>query len=235
MQLGEPCIVLFHRFVSLDLKNPFAFGDQYSRLKVAAWFVCHLVFNIPLHVARRAMAAAVPLPPKATAVLQRYTHFLPPAAPFGGIVGVSRHLLLPRSAEKQKTREKKSNTSSVWPPPSLLLRPLGSGLDLHFDLRVHLLSLLLLGGRGLSLGYLRSLSSLLSPGAGGGPPPPRKLAGLLLGGADIGPRPVGAPAVGALGSHMRAPVASSGPASLNGTLVVMRGVVLRADGAPGVL
>ena len=28
-------------------------------------FVCHLVFNIPLHAARRAMAAALPWPLKA--------------------------------------------------------------------------------------------------------------------------------------------------------------------------
>ena len=41
-------------------------------------FVCHLVFNIPLHAARRAMTAALPLPLKATAGFYRYTNFLPP-------------------------------------------------------------------------------------------------------------------------------------------------------------
>ena len=117
----------------------------------------------------------------------------PRPALIGGIVGISQHLLLPRSAEKalpkqrkeQRKGEKIVHQSGV--PPSLLLRPLGSGLDLHLNLRVYLLSRLLLGGRGLVLGNLRSLSSLLPAWAGGGLPPPRKLAGLLLGGAGIGP------------------------------------------------
>ena len=53
-----------------------------------------------------------------------------------------------------------------------------------------------------------------------------------LGGAGVGPRPMRALAVGTLGGHMRAPVASSGLASLNGTLVVVCGVALRAKGTP---
>ena len=171
----------------------------------------------------------------------------PPVYPFptsgiafiGGIVGVSQRLLLPRSARKglpeQRERQRKSKKFrvAVWSPPSLLRRPLGSGLDLHLNLCVHLFSRLLLGSRGLVLGCLGSLGSLLPAWAGGGLPPPRKLAGLPLGGAGIGPRPMRAPAVGTLGCHMHAPGASSRPASLNGTLVVVCGVIFRANGAPG--
>ena len=46
--------------------------------------------------------------------------------------------------------------------------PSGVGSTSISTSRVHLLSHLLLGGRGLVLGYLRSLSSLLPAWAGGG-------------------------------------------------------------------
>ena len=143
-------------------------------------FVClSSCISIPLHGARRAMAATCRCPSRQTTYFSsRSTHFRPPRALIGGMVGVSQHLLLPRSAEKHyldkgKNKGKGKIRASVWSPPPLLLRPFGSGLDLHLNLRVHLLSHLLLGGRGLVVGYLRSLSSLLPAWAGGGPPPPR--------------------------------------------------------------
>ena len=70
----------------------------------------------------------------------------PPALPIsdprrsgGGIVGVSQHLLLPISARKKHylNKGKEQIRNAVWSPPFLLLCPLGSGLDLHLDLRVH--------------------------------------------------------------------------------------------------
>ena len=179
------------------------------------------------------------LPLGADNLFLQYTLFRSPACACGGIVGCHNISFSPEPPEKalpeqrEETKEREKICNVVWSPPSLLLRPLGSGLDLHLDLRVHLLSRLLLGGRGLVIGYLRSLSSLLPAWAGGGFPPPRKLAGLPLGGAGVGPRPMRALAVGTLGGHMRAPMTSSGLASLNGTLVVVCGVVLRAEGTPG--
>ena len=56
--------------------------------------------------------------------------------------------------QRKGTKEKEPIRIVVWSPPSLLLRSLGSGLDLHLDLRVHLLSPLLLGGRCLVFGSL---------------------------------------------------------------------------------
>ena len=103
---------------------------------------------------------------------------------------VSQHLLLPRTARKTKTKEREKSHTTIWSPPSLLLRSLGSGLDLHLNLRLRLLSHLLLGGRGLVLGYLGGLNPLLPARAGRGSPPPRKLTGFLLGGAGIGPCPM---------------------------------------------
>ena len=185
------------------------------------------------------MAATCRCPSGQTTFSPRHTHFRPPACSYwrhsGGITTSPSPQIRRKSTTltKERAKERRKNRASVWSPPSLLLRPLGSGLDLHPNLRVHLLSHLLLGGRGLVLGYLGSLGPFLPAWAGGGLPPPRKLAGLLLGGAGLGPRPMRSPAVGALGSHMRAPVASSRPASLNGTLVVVCGVVLSTDGTPG--
>ena len=139
----------------------------------------------------------------------------------------------PQNRQKAQNKRKEKSHTADWSPPSLLLHPLGKGLDLHLDLRLHLLPQILLGGRDLSLGYLGGLSPFFPTRAGRGSPPPRKLAGLLLGCAGIGPRPMRALAIGALGSRMRAPTASSDPASLDRTLMVMRGVLLCADGASG--
>ena len=77
------------------------------------------------------MAAALPLPLKATAGFYRYTHFLPPDGE-AVIVGVSQRLLLPTTAREGKKRErtkqwKKQHILSS-PPPPLLLHPLWSGL-----------------------------------------------------------------------------------------------------------
>ena len=167
----------------------------------------------------------------------RSTHFLPQTSLRGHRRGIPtspspqiRQKALP--GQRKETKEKEQIRNDVWLPPSLLRCLLGSGLDLHLDRRVHLLSHLLLGGRGLVLGCLRSLSSLLLAWAGGGLPTPRKLMCLPLGSAGVSPCPMRALAVGALGGHMRAPMALSGPASLDGTLVVMCGVVLRTEGTP---
>ena len=100
------------------------------------------------------MAAALPLPLKATAGFYRYTHFLPP----GGeavIVGVSQRLLLPitarESKKRERTKQKKKQHILSGPPPSLLLHLLWSGLGPSLDLR---LARTLLGDRGLDLGRL---------------------------------------------------------------------------------
>ena len=75
------------------------------------------------------MAAALPLPLKATAGFYRYTHFLPPECYLAGvIVGVSQRLHLPRTAEKQKTKEKQQKTYPLSPPKKgkSLLHPYSS-------------------------------------------------------------------------------------------------------------
>ena len=124
-------------------------------------FVLILVFGIPLHAARRAMAAAVPLPLKATTAFTGIPISDPRPLTHREvcIVGVSQHLF-PRTARKNKTKERESQKTDSF-PPSLLRHPLGSGLDLHLDLRFRLLSQLLLGGRGLGLGCLGGLCPLL--------------------------------------------------------------------------
>ena len=117
-------------------------------------FVCHLVFNVPLHAARRAMEAALPFPLKATAGFYRYTHFLPPESE-AVIVGVSQRPLLPitarESKKRERTKQRKKQHILSGPPPPLLLHLLWSGLGPSLDLR---LARTLLGDRGLDLGRL---------------------------------------------------------------------------------
>ena len=201
------------------------------------FFVLILVFISRYMQPEGLWQSALPLPLKATAAFTRYTHFLPPDYHKGVIVGVSQRLLLPRTAGKQRTKEKRNSSSppekrKKWSPPPVLLRPLWGGLDLHLDHR--LASHLLLGGWGLVLGCLRGLGPLLPARAVRGSPPPRELAGLLLGSTGIGPRPMRALAVGAPGSRMWTPAAPSRPAPPDGAPVIVRGVLLCADGAPGV-
>ena len=102
-------------------------------------FVCHLVFNTPLHVARRAMAATLPLPLKATAGFYRYTHFLPPDGE-AVIVGVSQRLLLHitarESKKRERTKQRKKQHILSGPPPPILPHLLWSGLGPSLDLRL---------------------------------------------------------------------------------------------------
>ena len=98
---------LYHAFVDGNM------GGRYSLV-----LAYHLVFNTPLHAARRAMAAALQLPPKATAGFYRYTHLLPPDGPCGVIVGASQRLLLPSSAVKT-THHTPNKTGFLYPYSSI--------------------------------------------------------------------------------------------------------------------
>ena len=60
------------------------------------------------------MAAALPLPLRATAGFYRYTHFLPPDGE-AIIVGVSQRLLLPITARESKKRANKTKKKTTHP------------------------------------------------------------------------------------------------------------------------
>ena len=71
-------------------------------------FVClPSCISIPLHGARRAMAATCRCPSRQTTFSSGIPISDPRPALIGGIVGVSQHLLLPRSARKALPRQKK--------------------------------------------------------------------------------------------------------------------------------
>ena len=77
-------------------------------------FVLILVFGIPLHAARKAMAAAACRCPSLSLTRERTDGLFPPVYPFptlrpacAVIVRVSQRLLLPVSAEKQNNNQKK--------------------------------------------------------------------------------------------------------------------------------
>ena len=101
-------------------------------------------------------------------LLQVYTFPTPGLLPSGSHSGVSQRLL-PRAAEKQKTKEKQQKTSPLASkkksPTPLLLRPLRGELDLHLDLRLAFRHLL--GGRCLVLGCLRASAPFSLRGRGG--------------------------------------------------------------------
>ena len=72
----------------------------------------------------------------------------PPVYPFPtpGLTTLGRHSggittsPSPQTARKTKNQRKgKKVAKTIWSPPSLLLHPLGSGLDLHLNLRLRLL------------------------------------------------------------------------------------------------
>ena len=122
-----------------------------------------------------------------------------------------------KRATQGKTEQSRSKTT---PSQTILLRllllhPLRGRLGPRLDL---CLCRLRLGSRGLCLG-----SSSLPAGGGWGPPSPGGLAGCPLGGAGLGPRPVGPTAVGALNCHMWTVASSPHPAPLNEAPVVCRG------------
>ena len=136
---------------------------------------------------------------------------------------------------KRKPRQKKGKPQTRQtnrPPlgPSTPPSPPG-GLKSLLDLVPTLFSLL--GDLCLDFGSLGSLGSSFLPRGGRCPPTPSELAGLSLGGTGIGPRPMKPPAVGALGLPVRARVAPSPLAPLDGALVVSCGVVPCTERAPG--
>ena len=146
-------------------------------------FVCHLVFLSrcmePEGLWQRLVAAPrdrqhfPPVYPSPTPGLRMRRHS-------GGITtSPSPHIRQKKHYlnKGKKQRKGKFFRNVVWSPPSLLFRPLGGGFDLHLDLRVHLFSRLLLGGRGLVLGCLGRLGSLLPTRAGGGISAPTLVGG----------------------------------------------------------
>ena len=167
--------------------------------------VC-LVFAIPLHAARRAMAAASCCFDGQRAHFPAFKHIariLPPTIQksyWGALISFRP----PPNKGKEKAHQKqnKQREKRKQDPPTSLSRLHGSlsqsSFLPRFDLR--LAHILPLGDRGLVLGCLRDRGPLLPARAGRGSPPLRELADLLLGCTGIGPRPMRALAVGTLGS-----------------------------------
>ena len=116
-------------------------------------------------------------------------------------MGASQHVLLPRAAKKHKTKEREKTTSQ-----SGHLHPYSSvpsGVDsTSISTSISASSPPPAGRPGSHPRVPRGARPLSPDAGGGGPPPQRELAGLLLGGAGISPRPMRAPEIGTLGGRM---------------------------------
>ena len=188
--------------------------------------VCNLVFAIPLHAARRAMAAAEPLPKQPRRAFTGISSSRP--NPKGPVPAGLPDLLFPYRQEKSDERERKGQRKEISSSDESIFRgSCGPHLDVFFPP--------LLRHRGLeSRPFGRGSCPAFSAWWGGGWPPPLcTLPSLSLCQAHIGPRRMRAAAVAALGHHMRTWAALPDLAPLNRAPVVCRCVVLATEGAPG--
>ena len=90
--------------------------------KIQPPFVCYLLLNIPLHGARRAMAAALPLPrkPGQRRAFLGYTHFLSPNQKENDHSGSAPISFSPNPLGKRATQGKqiKQNRHTTKKPPA---------------------------------------------------------------------------------------------------------------------
>ena len=178
------------------------------------------LFPIPLHAAQRAMAAVCRCPCGQQPI---FSAFRPESCPqlhashTGATLPPSPHIhqRKERRKEKQNKAEAKQHLARPSSCDSYSSIPSGAGSDSASTSA----SAASAWAVGVSVsGALRSLR-----GGGWGPTSPGGLAGCPLGGAGLGPRPVGPTAVGALNCHMWIVASSPHPAPLNGAPVVCRG------------
>ena len=188
--------------------------------------VCCLVFAIPLHAAQRAMAAA-----SAAALADSSSNHFPAfktkpcPQPHAGHTGAT----ISPSPHSTKQTSKPTRPS---PPAPLLLHLLRAGLDLPLSLHLARLTPLL-GAWRLVFGCLRGPGFSHPAWRGRCLPPPSQLAGRPLGRVGIRQRPVGTPAISALGRPVEARAALPHPTPLDRAPLVIRAVALGTDCTPG--
>ena len=179
----------------------FPFIHSYERRQLLGsrsdGIVCCLLFPIPLHAARRAMAAASAAALADSSSNHFSTFNQSPCPQPRNIVGFYRGSLItfspcpPNTQERKRRRKQKQIKHRLISPPGLLLlHALRTGFDLLLGPRLAHLSLPL-GDCGLVFGHLWGHGPSLPAWRGWLPPSPGGQAGLPLASTGIRPRPMG--------------------------------------------